>query len=537
MILSEIRDQVQRGYIPTDYFDRSDLDSHSDSKQRMIRFSNSKRALLIGTIDSFNYAMKRSSIAHGDFNGPNMFARIADGIIEQGIDTDRDIKYGGEALHLNKRTLLIGDEMQDLDVRYGKAIVKIMRDHYVDFYCVGDKLQSLVFENNAFTLLASGAIPYTRCTVLPVSNVVRRFSHPAMVNFVNETVPFAKYGLPSVNVAPETMTPTPTPTPRTNEIDPVRIVSLSADATKDVRTIMELYAREVSSFDRSPRDFMFVTPFVKNNQLMEAIHQEIREFWELRTDSEAYRQYSVFHKSEEGNSIDLSESDDATRIVSIHASKGDGRPVVFVVGAQEQCLNKFAETDSLVFDSLWHVAITRAKEHLYIALNPSYNDNISRRVSSYCQSNRLDYDFTFTIPTKLEVHQLVDTGSAYEVLLPTVIGETFHRRIATDLGDSTTRRVIDMCHHNCRKSCMYIFSLLLIVESDRRTKRHTDANYKAQFYVMLKQLVHARVTCFETAREFHSALQTISKNLYKRAPAERIIPLYTKVGTTTKYTR
>lgn len=520
VILSEIRDQVQRGYIPEDYFDRSDLDSTTDSKQRMIRFANSRRALLIGTIDSFNYAMKRSSIAHGDFNGPNMFSRIADGIIEQGVDTDRDITYGGEALQLNKRTLLIGDEMQDLDVRYAKAIVKIMRDHYVDFYCVGDKLQSLVFENNAFTLLAGGAIPYTQCTVLPVSNVVRRFSHPAIVNFVNETVPFVKYGLPSVNVAQET-------TATQNQVtEPVRMVSLCGDTIRDVRTIMELYAREVSSFDRSPSDFMFVTPFVKNNQLMEAIHQEIREFWELRTDSEAYRQYSVFHKSEEGNSIDLSESDDATRIVSIHASKGDGRPVVFVVGAHEHCLNKFAETDSLVYDSLWHVAITRAKEHLYVALNSGYNDNISRRVAGYCRSNCLDFDTAFNLPIKLDVLQIVDTGSAYEMLLPTVIGETLHRRIADDLGSSSARRVVDMCHHNCRKSCMYIFSLLLIVESDRRLKRHMEANYKAQFCVMLKQLVHARVTCFETAREFHSALQTISKNIHKRVPTERIIPLY-----------
>ena len=49
--------------------------------------------------------------------------------------------------------LLIGDEMQDLHEDYMKAVIKITRERYVDFYAVGDKLQSISIEKNAFTFL------------------------------------------------------------------------------------------------------------------------------------------------------------------------------------------------------------------------------------------------------------------------------------------------------------------------------------------------------------------------------------------------
>jgi ATP-dependent exoDNAse (exonuclease V) beta subunit len=59
--------------------------------------------------------------------------------------------------------------------------------------------------------------------------------------------------------------------------------------------------------------------------------------------------YAIFHKSEEGNSINLADSENSTRIVSIHTSKGDGRNVVFVIGLDEGSLLKFSnEKNNLV---------------------------------------------------------------------------------------------------------------------------------------------------------------------------------------------
>ena len=66
-----------------------------------------------------------------------------------------------------------------------------------------------------------------------------------------------------------------------------------------------------------------------------------------------YIKHSVFHKSD-SISIDLTESDNATRIVSIHSSKGDGRPVVFCIGLSENSLKKFSNEPNNIIYELIH---------------------------------------------------------------------------------------------------------------------------------------------------------------------------------------
>ena len=93
------------------------------------------------------------------------------------------------------------------------------------------------------------------------------------------------------------------------------------DLHKQVIEIMKYYKKEVTENNRNPNDFLIVTPFVNTNPLVDFLHDRIRKFWKTRENKDKYEKYSVFHKSKEGSSIDLSESDDATRIVSIHSSK------------------------------------------------------------------------------------------------------------------------------------------------------------------------------------------------------------------------
>ena len=54
-----------------------------------------------------------------------------------------------------------------------------------------------------------------------------------------------------------------------------------------------------------------------------------------------YIRYAIFHKSQDGCSINTNESNHATRMVSIHASKGDGRKVVFALGVSQSALQQF----------------------------------------------------------------------------------------------------------------------------------------------------------------------------------------------------
>ena len=82
----------------------------------------------------------------------------------------------------------------------------------------------------------------------------------------------------------------------------------------EVQKIMYYYKEEVEKNKCKPNDFLIVTPFTKKNPLVEALHLEIREFWKNYYKSDNYVHYSVFHKSEDGTTIDLDESTNSTRI-------------------------------------------------------------------------------------------------------------------------------------------------------------------------------------------------------------------------------
>ena len=94
------------------------------------------------------------------------------------------------------------------------------------------------------------------------------------------------------------------------------------------------------------------------------------EYWKDKLNDKKYYPYVILHKSDVGNSINLKESENSTRILSIHASKGNGCEVVFVLGLSEFALTIFnkkkykIDEDNLVYDSLLHVSMTRQKKSL-----------------------------------------------------------------------------------------------------------------------------------------------------------------------------
>ena len=84
--------------------------------------------------------------------------------------------------------------------------------------------------------------------------------------------------------------------------------------------------------------------------MVELLDIAIQKFWIDKYSDDKFKKYSVFHKSEGGESINLDTSEHSTRIVSIHTSKGDGRSVVFVIGLDEKSLLKFSGTnDNMIY--------------------------------------------------------------------------------------------------------------------------------------------------------------------------------------------
>ena len=77
-------------------------------------------------------------------------------------------------------------------------------------------------------------------------------------------------------------------------------------------------------------------------------------------------EYVQLHKSENGISINLSESEMKTRIVSNVTSKGDGRNVAFCLNINERTLKLVSGNKmGLRYESHLHVPITRGIRKVY----------------------------------------------------------------------------------------------------------------------------------------------------------------------------
>ena len=465
-------------------------DIEESNKKYIITFNNKntgqKHTMVIATVDSFMYKIGNTNV-----EGVNKFAAVVDSIVDGYINaTKKKMDYAGLSLTLNKEVCLICDETQDLDIAYAKAIYQIMRNRYIDAYIVGDALQSLVYKENAFTYLMNNEFSYIKKESYINTNICRRFCDKKLINFVNSVVPFEKYNLPKIGN--ETIR-------NSNlfyDIDDHRVVifrgkdvftntqsmnhaerqKMGDKLNVEIQEFMNYYIREVETYDYAPNDFLIITPFTKNNPLCNGIETAINSFWNDRFDrsnefdEESFKKYAVFHKSDEGSSIDLTLSENATRIVSVHTSKGDGRAVVFVVGLDEKSLLRFSKTkDNLRYDSLIHVAFTRMKRRLYIRLIEN-NDDIHQRLlrwncdavnthtmkpSLACYNKRIKYD---------DIVGLCKTKEDFAVIWDKIIDPS---DIATIEDIEKEKVIIDMGHHHIRYASMVILMYLKIIETQR----------------------------------------------------------------------
>ena len=144
---------------------------------------------------------------------------------------------------------------------------------------------------------------------------------------------------------------------------------------------MVQYKNEVERNNYLPNDFLIIFPIMKDNIIANELETKIQEYWtQTATEqNDKYIQYVYLHKHTEGTVINTNDSINATRIMSIKSSKGDGRKVVFILGITENTLKMVSNKEiGLVYESYLHVALTRAKQQIYFGLNKN-NDDIHRR--------------------------------------------------------------------------------------------------------------------------------------------------------------
>jgi len=504
------------------------------------------KLVIFATLDSFIFSI-------GDKNyckSPDQFLNMVYSVIEwgvKGLTKNNTITYADKNICLYQ-TLIILDEAQDTPFEYGKALEKIMNETYTDLYVIGDLVQTLQFENNTHKyFMEKNDYTNTEKITYPSVNECRRTSSPIIADFVNHIINFEKYNLPKMTVVKND----------DNHDNDVRICKLKhnfyddekdkeLNFQDDIETVLKLYQEEVTINKRLPEDFIIVTPFTKNNAFVDHLSNAIENYWinkvkydenykktvldvdswwknfnyKLKRDGNGKRNnFSYFHKSENGTCIDLKDSEHSTRIVSIHSSKGDGRPVLFVIGLDNKSLIKFNKQDSLVYDSMIHVAITRAKEKLYYFMTCDTNDKLNKKIVEWIQKQPEEYknntfknvelNYKFQNFNKLDIYPLVNT-TIFEKIKSEYnfdeIKETFDHKIT---------KIIDTKHHTIRFQSMYILILLNALEySYKNSRNYKDTECESTF-AMFSKLSKASITSHDKYGSYMKSLYDVYKNKYK----------------------
>jgi len=476
------------------------------NKKYTIKYTNEQTKsicqIIIATIDSLMYCLGNKYHKY-----LNKFEGYVNSIIDGYIEKD-NIKFSSINFNLNKEVCLICDETQDLTIDYAKAILQIMRNKYVDSYIVGDKLQSIMVDNNAFTYLIDNEFSYIDKYEYEKINICRRFYNKKLVNFVNTIVPFVSHNLVEIKPWKET---DEKDIDSLDFIDAQTIYASDIDENKiniQVEQIMEKYINDIDKYNYKPNDFLFVTPFTTKNPLVNALEVAINMYWNNKYNNNEFERYAIFHKSEEGTSININESNNATRIVSIHTSKGDGRNVVFVIGLTEQALVKFSgDTNNLLYDSLIHVAITRMKKKLYIRLENN-SDDICQKINDYRYDNNIDNS---NICPNLKISKKINYKNISDILQTNTIFNNCKNIIIdnTKLNltnfDDNEKQIIDMGHHNIRYATMLIYLYIKIINNENTLLPNN--NIKRQILAVFYKVKDSKIFQSEKWQEYNDHLK------------------------------
>jgi len=361
-----------------------DYSGYHTDKHYVLKYKHktSKREciVIIGTIDSFCFNL----LSKSKTTSSNYFENIINDIKDKGasnLDDNGYMKYAGQYIQINKECEIWIDEVQDLPENYLYAMCKLMYETSCYINVVGDKLQSLEFNNNFLTSIINEGLPNIIIDLKNHININRRIKVTNMSDKINEIINFNKYNLPiiecDINIEK-----------KIND-EPIKIIKSQVIYENDSNTvnqycqeIMKQYINEVDTNNYLPKDFLIIFPIMKSNIISVELETRIQEYW-VNKYTNKYTKYVYVHKHTDGTVINTNDSKEATRIMSIKASKGDGRKVVFILNVTEMSLKLLSNNEiGLVYESLLHVALTRAENQIYFGLTEN-NDDIHNRFGQY----------------------------------------------------------------------------------------------------------------------------------------------------------
>ena len=525
VIYNELKDQEQQGKLNA--LCVVENDDGTEKQYKMTYFkkeTNQEITVIIGTIDSFNFAVvdKSKLIKQNDY-----FKSIVN-TIKQGYvsvsSSDNKIRYAGKTPSLNEKCLIIIDEAQDLERRYIDAFRQIIQITNIDVYVIGDKLQSIWGEDNIHTVVDKmndlEGVPVIKSEG---KNEVMRFHNSQFIDFVNGIVPFAENELPVISG----ICNRPCCYKHENDIIPYEIFQVSITTRnavdvdekidRDIEKIITYMDAEITKYGYLPNNFMFIFPILSRNVLASLLETRIQDFWIKKMNDPEYQEkvlkkseywkdrindnkfykYIYLHKSDEGKSINLTESNNSSRILSIHSSKGNGCEVVFVLGLTEYSLTVFSKKpNNLVYNSLLHVAITRQKKSIYIGVEEN-GDDIHKKFKPYeiKKNTEIEPDLN-CIRKYIKFGKIREYIKSNEDIFNSIFNEIIEKgkyaeKLPKKENDKiANKHIVDWGHHTIRYSVMiYQFMMNVINHEISIKKKNQD-----QFLTILRGVTKKRIT-------------------------------------------
>jgi hypothetical protein len=477
--------------------------------------------VIIGTIDSFTYAIrsKTTSIRGGRDYFQELVKDIRNG--NMSIGPNGNILYATTTVKLSKQCLINLDEGQDLEKEYIEAFEKIIRKTGIDTYIVGDKLQSILSEKNLFTYLENSQ-ENENIIKSTGRNIIKRCHNTQFIDLINGVVDFNKYNLPEI----EGVCNGNCSYKHENEEAPFIINSnfenmytVSPDSVgENISIILSDMTEKIRKYGYLPHNFMFIFPVVnEKNRYINILYLAIQQFWVeffenpesyndsllenmIKKDHETGNKYwsskienkehdtkfythVYWHRSQTNQPINLSESINSSRILSIHASKGNGCECVYLLGLTEFILASYTSgiSNTLIYDSLIHVGMTRQKKFLYIGFDGKLHDDICRRFGKYYENNENTEPNIRNIKNYIPLQMLIsDFGKPpfFEKINESVLNFDEHLHL---LPESAKHGIIDWGHHIIRRSVLQVMTDNYLYKNRNRqqyAKIHTLYNKK-----------------------------------------------------------
>lgn len=492
--------------------------------------TDKKIKVIIGTVDSFIFTI---SDGKGKNSGPKFFIELAKSVQNGNTTMSKDgtIDYTKHRPKLNSKCLIVIDETQDLEPEYGYAIVTLMKITKMDVCILGNILQSIdSHENTQTMLLKTTSLDGIKIQHDLGKNKVKRFHNKKFIGFVNDIIRFDNFDLPQIEgccdgeckyVHEDHLTPYHFFQVK-NKFD-----RKTLDIENEVEDIITKMKQEIDKYDYLPNNFMFIFPILSGNQFVDILESRIQDFWIKQFNDQCYQdkikqhpfwssilnnstiagyKFVFKHKSEDGKAINLIESENSTQILSIHASKGNGREVVFLLDVTEGSLRHFSKQNDLVYESLLHVAITRQKKSIYIGIELN-GDDIHRRFVKYpiVKNSKIELSLnSFKKSIKYDGVSSFGSGNHFEPINAIIKNENYDSKIPKN--DDKENTIIDWGHHLIRYSVL-IYNFISNIINDK-----VEFPQRDQFTTILRKFTNPKFTIESYFyKDYMEKLRQISK--------------------------